>query len=131
MVAAGFTTIDGCETSASMLEKARLMGVDRELWPMTHGLLDLDVGAYSVTTAFGVISPAAAPGCMLKSIANKVGQGGKRVFSFIAHALETVDHVSRFDALLKGGFVALLRESGTHVAGLSSVSTVCVLERSS
>lgn len=129
LAAAGFTTIDGCDLSEGMLQEARAKGVYRDLWTLTPGVLDVAPGTYAAITACGVISTGAAPAATLDLVAQKVGPGGRLVFSYNDHAMESPDYVGRLDALLKGGFVEISRETGTHIAGLGSTSTVFVLER--
>ena len=54
---AGFTTIDGSDLSPGMLDKARALGVYRDLWLPD----DLPDRRYDAVAAVGVIGPGAAP----------------------------------------------------------------------
>ncbi|MAT03582.1 MAG: methyltransferase type 11 [Acidimicrobiaceae bacterium] len=126
---AGWTTIDGADLSAGMLDVAERKGVYRRLWQVDGNQLDVEPGAYRTIVACGVVTIGAAPPETLDLLASQVAVGDHLAFSFNDHALADEAYTSRLDALLDDGFEQLVAEYGPNLAGLESGATVYVLRR--
>ncbi len=126
---AGFTTIDGADLSAGMLEQAERSGAYRRLWQLTAGELDVGPGSYRAVVACGVISVGAAPAGTLRLVASAVGRGDMLVFSFNDHTLDDDEYMATLQALLDADFEQVAAEHGIHIASRGMGSTVFVLRR--
>ncbi len=130
MAALGFTTIDGVDLSAGMLETAGKRGVYRNLRQIEVDQHGIEPGAYAAIAAVGVISTGAAPASTLGILMSCLNPGGMIVFSFNDHALEDPS----FEAAVKtetsaGRARILFRDYGDHLPGRNMKSLVYVLEK--
>ncbi|MFT4658557.1 MAG: putative TPR repeat methyltransferase [Candidatus Aldehydirespiratoraceae bacterium] len=126
---AAFTTIDGADLSAGMLEQADRSGAYRRLWQLTAGELGVSPGSYSALVACGVVSVGAAPAGTLALLASAVGPGDVVVFSFNDHTLESDEYMAALQALLDADFEQVAAEHGVHIASREMGSTVFLLRR--
>ena len=127
----GFSTIDGVDLSAEMLEGARAKGVYRDLarieadQPLRH-----PPGAYAAIAAIGVIGAGAAPISVSDTLMEGLAAGGLLVFSFNDHALQ--DPVN--EAMLaqwtdSGRARERCRDYGPHLTGMNLNSHVYIVEK--
>jgi predicted TPR repeat methyltransferase len=128
---AGFTTIDGLDISAPMLEKAQARGLYANLWQGLPGeITGVTAGQYSVIVAAGVVSLGAAPPKTLSLILDCLAPGG---FIGLSFNDPTVAHGS-YDAILtqeisRGRVELLFRENGLHLQEPPMGSDVLILRR--
>lgn len=128
LAATGFTTLDGCDVSAGMLEEARMKGIYRNLWQTDEGAaLPFDLAAYPLVTAVGVISTGAAPAEMLPFLADRMTPGALLAFSYNDHTLEDAAYMEALDSVTENASV-IRDDLGDHIPGLGSKSKVFVLE---
>jgi len=130
LVDGGFTTVDGAEMSAGMLEQAERSGAYRRLWQLTAGELDVEPGTYRAVVACGVISNGAAPAATLGLVATAVGPGDLLVFSYNDHTTGDADYMAEIEKLVDADFEQVEAVEGVHIAARGSRSTVFVLRRS-
>ncbi|MEM0947683.1 MAG: class I SAM-dependent methyltransferase [Pseudomonadota bacterium] len=130
LAALGFTTIDGVDLSAGMMETAEKRGVYRSLRQIDANDLQIEHGAYAAIAAVGVISTGAAPASTLGDLMACLAPGGMIVFSFNDHALEDPSFEAAVQAELdRGRARALFRDYDDHLPGRGLKSVVYVLER--
>ena len=128
---AGFTTIDGLDISAPMLEKAQARDLYANLWQSFPGeITGVTAGQYSVIVAAGVVSLGAAPPETLSLILDYLAPGG---FIGLSFNDPTVAHGS-YDAILtkeisRGRVELLFRENGLHLQEPPMGSDVLILRR--
>lgn len=123
---AGFTTIDGSDLSPGMLDKARALGVYRDLWLPD----DLPDRRYDAVAAVGVIGPGAAPLDLFDTCLAHLRPGGLFVFSFNDHALDLPEFPARVARAVEAGeALSRFEEHGPHLPGMNLKSTVYVLEK--
>ncbi len=128
---AGFTTIDGVDLSADMLERARDKNLYRRLTRIEAGApLGHAPGAYGAIAAIGVIGAGAAPITAFDTVMDGLAPGGRFVFSFNDHALDDPVHEAKLQSWLDRG-AALLRfkDYGDHLPGIGLKSNVYVIEK--
>lgn len=128
---AGFTTIDGLDLSADMLEVARAKGLYRSLRQVEAGAaLAHTPGDYAAIAAIGVIGAGAAPISVFDTLMDGLAVGGRLVFSFNDHALEDARNEAKVHSWLDAGRAALLfKEYGEHLPGIGLKSNVYVIEK--
>ena len=128
---AGFTTIDGLDISAPMLEKAQARDLYANLWQSFPGeITGVTAGQYSVIVAAGVVSLGAAPPKTLSLILDCLAPGG---FIGLSFNDPTVAHGS-YDAVLtqeisRDRVELLFRENGLHLREPPMGSDVLILRR--
>ena len=129
---AGFTTIDGVDYSAAMLEYAaqkpslyrRLDHID-----LTYPL-SIPPGTYADACAAGVISPGHAPPAAIRYVLDSLPIGGCLALSLNDHALEEAEFPAAISAIIKAGEADLaFDEYGEHLPGIGLQSRVYVLRR--
>ncbi|WGH78482.1 class I SAM-dependent DNA methyltransferase [Jannaschia ovalis] len=128
---AGFTTLDGIDVSAEMLEQARAKGVYRDLTLGTPGAVP-EARAYAAVVATGVISTGAAPAGVLDDVLAGMAAGALLALSFNEAALRERSYLQALtDAQLDGRVLLLSAEHGPHVPTKDGArsSTVYVLRR--
>jgi predicted TPR repeat methyltransferase len=129
LAAAGLATLDGCDLSEAMLDRARATGLYRRLW-QTDGSLALRPGAYGAIAAVGVISTGAAPPEAMDGIVAGLAPGGLFGFSFNDHTFDDPRFEAKVASLIASGQCRqLLREAGPHLPGIGLGATIFVLER--
>lgn len=129
---AGFTTIDGTDLSAEMLEKAEaLQGVYRDLFAGDlNEPLPVSPGAYAHMTAVGVINPGHAPPETVDAVLALLPPGGCFVFSLNDHAMAEPEFPARVDEVTAAGTAeCVFREHGPHLPGIGLEATVFVLRK--
>lgn len=128
---AGFSTIDGVDLSADMLEQARAKGVYRNLNQIEAGAkLAHAPGDYAAISAIGVIGAGAAPISTFDLLMNGLTSGGIFLFSFNDHALEDPQNEARLNEWVDCGAAQLLvREYGDHLPGIGLKSNVYLLRK--
>lgn len=128
---AGFTTIDGLDLSADMLEQARAKGIYRNLAQIEAGApLSHAPGTYAAITAIGVIGAGAAPLSVFDTLMAGLGTGGRLVLSFNDHALADPQHEAKLAHYTDSGQAKLLfKEYGDHLPGIGVKSNVYVLAK--
>lgn len=128
---AGFTTIDGCDFSAEMLERAKAKGHYRTL---TNTNLEdpfpFEKGVYTNLAAIGVLNPGHAPAQTLDEVLNLLEPDGLFVFSLNDHALADKTYEARINEHLDCANAELLfREYGDHLPNIDLKSSVYVLRK--
>ncbi len=128
---AGFSTIDGVDLSAEMLERARDKGVYRSLTRIDAGdALAHAPGDYGAIAAIGVIGAGAAPISVFDTVMAGLAAGGRLVFSFNDHALQEPDNEAKLQSWLDSGRAVMpFKEYGDHLPGLDLKSNVYVIEK--
>ena len=125
----GFTTIDGCDLSKAMLEKAGERQIYRNLWQ--NGLnsdFRLPFGPYRHITAVGVISVGAAPIEAIDDLFEALPAGGSLAFSFNDRTLNDPTYEARVAEYTDTGAATVqFKEYGEHLPGLNMNSVVYVL----
>ncbi|MBC6443364.1 MAG: methyltransferase domain-containing protein [Rhodobacteraceae bacterium] len=128
---AGFTAIDGCDTSPEMLEKAGEKGVYRNLvLSAPDHPPDFSGGPYPVVSAIGVIGAGAAPITLYHEIVGGMAPGGLFVFTFNDHTLREPAFGAAVAASVAGGhFEELFKEYGPHLPKRDMKSIVYILKK--
>ena len=128
--AAGFTTLDGVDLSADMLEHARDKGVYRNLTQIEAGADLVAPQDYGAIAAIGVIGAGAAPISVFDQIMQGLRKDGLFVFSFNDHALDDPQNIARVREWTDCGAATMLfREHGDHLPGIDLGSCVFVLRK--
>lgn len=130
--AEGFSTIDGTDLSAEMLERARALGgIYRNLFlGDANDPLPVSAGAYAHMAAVGVINPGHAPPGTVDAVLALLPPGGCFVFSLNDHALAEPEFPGRVDAVVATGAAdCVFREHGPHLPGIALEATVFVLRK--
>ena len=129
---AGFTTIDGSEVNARMLEKARSR---QGIYSAMH-LVSLDnpfdfaIGTYRHMTAMGVIATGHAPASTIRAILAKLEAGGLLVFSLNDHTLEFAEYPDTVDAMVAENIAELaFDEYGDHMPMIGLNSRIIALRK--
>lgn len=128
---AGFDTVDGTDLSPEMLERARTLGVYRDLFPgdLTEPL-PVATGAYAAMAAVGVINPGHAPPGTVDAVLERLPPGGLFVFSLNDHALAEPGFGAKVDEVIaRGAAECPFREHGPHLPGIGLEATVYVLRK--
>ncbi|MEM7438037.1 MAG: class I SAM-dependent methyltransferase [Pseudomonadota bacterium] len=128
---AGFKTIDGCDLSPEMLEKAKTLGLYRALWVSDIGLpIDTSGGPYGVVSAVGVIGAGAAPLSFYDEVANLVRPGGLFIFSFNDNTLKDPAFEEKVaQSTSQGEFEQVHRDYGPHLIERGMKSVLYILRR--
>jgi predicted TPR repeat methyltransferase len=128
---AGFTTIDGVDLSADMLERAREKGIYRGLAQIEAGApLQHAPGDYAAIAAIGMIGAGAAPISVFDTMMHGLAKGGLLVFSFNDHALDNPENEARVNEWVDCAAAhLLLREYGDHLPGIGLKSNVYIVEK--
>lgn len=129
--AAGFSTIDGCDFSAEMLERCRKKAIYRELFNTNlEEPFPFEPGTYENLSAVGVLNPGHAPATALDEILELLPAGGHFVFSLNDHALEDRSYEARLNEHVDCGTAQLMfREYGPHLPNIDLKSNVYVLKK--
>ena len=128
---AGFTTYDGVDISAQMLDIAHGRGGYRQLWQGVPGALQgVTAGDYGAIVAAGVVSLGAAPPGTLTLLLDHLAPDGVLAVSFNDPTLED----GSYDAVLTEEISAhrtevMFREHGDHLPGKDMGSDVMILRR--
>ncbi|UWR34799.1 methyltransferase domain-containing protein [Sulfitobacter sp. W027] len=127
----GFTTIDGGDISAAMLNEARIKGIYRNLLELeVDAPLPFAPGTYTAITAIGVIGPGAAPITLFDTLMHGLGKGGKLLFSLNEKALADRGALGMIHEWTDCGAAILLHaEEGAHLPGINLKSTVYLIEK--
>ncbi|WP_137700569.1 class I SAM-dependent DNA methyltransferase [Marimonas lutisalis] len=129
--AAGFSTIDGVDVTAEMLDIARAKSIYRTITiadpaepaPVTPG-------AYPMIAAIGVIGIGAAPLSLFDELMHALPKGGLFALSFNDHALEHPEYEAKVNEWVDSAAARLLmREYGPHIPGKNLNANVYVLEK--
>lgn len=130
---AGFTTVDGVDLSAEMLEKAHAKGLYRTLTRIdADAALSHAPGTYAAIAAIGVIGAGAgaAPISVFDTLMKGLACGGRFVFSFNDHALADPVNEAKMHSWLDSGHARLLfKEYGDHLPGIDLNANVYVVEK--
>lgn len=129
--AEGFSTIDGIDLSAEMLEQARAKGIYRTLTQVeAEAPLPVQPGDYQAIAAIGVIGPGAAPLTLFDTLAGLLARGGFMTFSYNDRALEDPAYEARLNDYVDLGALRLLhRDHGPHLPARNINSMVYVVEK--
>lgn len=128
---AGFSTIDGLDLSADMLEVAAEKDIYRHLQQVDAGdTLAHAPGDYAAIAAIGVIGAGAAPISVFDTLMDGLATGGRLVFSFNDHALADAENEDKMQGYLDRGAARLLfKDYGDHLPGIGLKSNVYVIEK--
>lgn len=109
----GFRQIDGTDISSEMVDKARELGVYREL----HGDIDINepsrpewIGAYHAVLCCGVFTLGHVPPTALHRLLEMAGAGGIVITSTRTAYYDSTDYQRVSDDLLSSGHVELIKE---------------------
>ena len=128
--AAGFTTLDGTDVTAEMLEKAAATGIYRKTWLSVPGELSFGKAAYRAIVAVGVISLGAAPAETLAPLVAKLGSGGLLALSYNDPTLADDSYANALAAEIGAGHVEVIfREHGPHLEDVGMGSDIIILRR--
>lgn len=126
LAAAGFTTIDGTDITPEMVEKARALGLYRELTVSEPGTAP--PSGYAAITATGVVSLGAAPPETLDTLLGALAPGGLLAFSYNDATLADPRYMQALEAASTSA--DLVSEAyGPHLAAKDMGSTVYVLRK--
>lgn len=127
---AGFTTIDGCDLTPEMLERANALNLYRNLWVSEMGAPpDMSRGPYPNVAAVGVIGSGAAPLSVFHDITAAMAPGAYFVFSFNDHTLEDPAYEAAVMAADGAGFTLKFKDYDDHLPRRGMKSTVYVLQK--
>lgn len=127
---AGFTTIDGTDITAQMLDRAADLNLYRKLWHGDPDDLGFDRGAYPVIAAVGVISLGAAPADLLAALMDKLDPGGLLAFSYNDPTLADQSYTIAITQQTETGRAELVfRDHGLHLDDVGMGSDVIILRR--
>lgn len=128
---AGFTAIDGTDLSPEMLERAKALGVYRNLFlGDLNEPLPVAPGAYAAMVAVGVINPGHAPPETVDAVLEHLHPGGLFVFSLNDHALAEPGFGAKVDEVIARSVAECpFREHGPHLPGIGLEATVFVLRK--
>ena len=131
MAEAGFTTIDGSDLSAAMLDKAKTKGVYRNLWQADlKQPFPFAVGTYHFIAAIGVIATGHMPPETIPRLVNLLDHGGFMVFSLNDHTLENPKFEASLHTLVDNKTITILfEEYGDHLPGIGLKSKIFILKR--
>ena len=131
MADAGFTSIDGSDLSAAMLDKAKTKGVYRNLWQADlKQPFPFAVGTYHFIAAIGVIATGHMPPETIPRLAHLLDHGGFMVFSLNDHTLENPEFEANLHALVNNKTITILfEEYGDHLPGIGLKSKIFILKR--
>ena len=127
---AGFTTIDGTDVTAEMLDKATARGIYRRTWHSSPDDMGFAAGSYPVIAAIGVVSLGAAPPETLTPLVDKLDAGGLLALSFNDPTLEDQSYTDALATEVAEARVAVIfREHGPHLDDVGMGSDVIILRR--
>lgn len=131
LAAVGFSNVTGTDVNPEMLAVAAESGMYQDTWLTDVARpFPFPPGTYSAIAAVGVIGIGAAPPSLLRQALDALEPGGHFVFSYNDHALANLDFRQALDSALADGIAEqVFAEHGPHITGLSSSSTVFVLQR--
>lgn len=129
--AEGFTTVDGLDLSARMLEAAKDKGVYRQLRQAEPGAgPDHAEGEYAAVTAVGVIGVGAAPLSTIDALMARLAPGGFLVLSFNDRALANPAHEAKLQEWAASPKARMVfEEHGPHIPGIGNGAKVYVIEK--
>ena len=128
--AAGFSTLDGADTSKGMLSQARKTGHFRKLFELDLSQpLPFQTDDYNAITAIGVISTGAGPASLMDTLMDLLPSGGLFGFSLNDHALEDIDYLAGVARLQDAGHLERAKEYGEHLPSLGLKSMIYVFEK--
>lgn len=128
----GYTTIDGCDFSRGMLDKAETLGIYRRLFEadLNKPPLDIEAESYDAVTAVGVFSMLHVDVSAMDELIRAVKPGG-----FIIICLNEVFYnkgtlTAKLDALSAVGRInQLSHEHGEHLPDLGMTGWVIKLKK--
>lgn len=129
---AGFSTIDGVDLSADMLEGARGKKLYRSLRQIEAGENPItSPGDYAAVTLIGVIGIGAAPMSVFDTALDGLAPGGLIVLSLNDKVvlMDPSYEAALATRVAEGTARMLFRENGPHLPGVNVNSTVYVLEK--
>lgn len=125
----GFTSIDGVDVTAAMIDLAHEKAIYRNLSVFSpQDGPNISPGAYRVITAIGVIGAGAAPLAVFDTIMELLPVGGKFAFSFNDHTLEDPAYEDKvWDYTRTGRAQLVFCEYGPHLPGKDMNSNVYII----
>lgn len=131
LAAEGFSTIDGTDITAEMLEIARQKPCYRTLW-VSNPEDRIPTDHYTIIAAIGVVSLGAAPPETLDMLLAALPEGGLLAFSYNDPTLQDAAYTDRLDRFVDDQLVRIaFEEYGPHLAAKNMNSTVYVIEKTS
>lgn len=129
--AVGFSTLDGCDMTAEMLERASARNIYRNLWVSDpQQPLDFTHGPYDVVAAIGVIGIGAAPIDLFYDILKQMHSGAHFVFSFNDQTLDRREFEGAVMNAIDGcRFDLLFKDYGPHFPERKINSKIYVLRK--
>lgn len=115
---AGFTTIDGCDLSVEMLEKAQATGCYRRLFvtDLNRPPIDAPDGMYAAATCVGVFSFGHVEPDAIDEILRLLRPQGFLIIGLNDHFFDEGRFPAKLEALERQGRLEVLqREHGTHL----------------
>ena len=128
---AGFSTIDGMDPSAEMLEQARSKGTYRNLKQIEiTDTAPIPKEQYAAIAAIGVIGTGAAPAETFDILLHALPKGGLLGVSLNDHALDEKIYEGAMCQWLDVGAARLLfKEYGDHLPARNIKSNVYIIEK--
>ena len=129
---AGYATIDGCDYSTGMLEKAEATGAYKRLFEANLNAPPMDArdSSYDAATCVGVFSFGHVMADALDDILRVVKPGGVLVIGLNDHFYQEGTVTAKLDALEEAGVVTHRKdEHGEHIRGTGLTGWVIVALR--
>jgi predicted TPR repeat methyltransferase len=126
----GFSTIDGMDPSAGMLDECRKRGLYRNLIELDLSKpLPIAQDQYSVIMAVGVISTGAGPAGLMDVLIDLLPKSGLFGLSLNDHALADPEYPAGIQRLKDAGHIVRAEEYGPHLPGIGLKSMIYLFER--
>ena len=127
---AGFTTFDGCDVTAEMLEIAKQKSIYRRLWLAQPETIDLGSAAYRGVIAAGVISRGAAPADTLAALLHAMPTDCYLAFSYNDPTIADPAYQKALKIVQDQNLAMLISsEYGPHIPSKDMGSDVILLQR--
>lgn len=129
---AGYQTIDGCDLSSGMLEKAGTLGLYNKLFAcdLNQPPLPVDTAHYDAVTAVGVFSFGHIMPDAVDELLRITTSGGTIIIGLNDHFYEEGSLTAKLEALEKDGKLKIVkREHGDHIPGNDLKGWVLTLKK--
>ena len=129
----GYTTIDGCDLSQGMLDKAGELGIYRRLFAcdLNQPPLDVKDGTYDALTAVGVFSFGHIMPDAVDELLRVTRPGGFIIIGLNDHYYEEGSLTQKLEALQSNGLLEIIkREHGDHIPANDLKGWVLTLRKS-
>ena len=117
---AGFDSLDGCDISEGMLERAEKLGIYGRLFPcdLNQPPIDSETAQYDAVTAVGVFSFGHILPDAVDELLRVIKAGGHIIIGLNDHYYEEGSLTAKLASLEKAGAITILsKEHGEHIPG--------------